>query len=128
MCVGVAVYPGSGYLPEVNADVEASGFENTAHYRCASPNDAEVVHQLIICHIFQGGDMAVGRHHQVARIVRELVQDHEIQSAAVQNEIALVIVLCRFLTEDTIGGFLGEDEFHAPRRPHMLHVISRRVL
>jgi hypothetical protein len=70
--------------------------------------------------VLQRRDVPVGGDHQVSVGVGKGVEDHEAQLAAMDDEVLLVVVLCRLGAEDALFFFVLGGVLHvgqAPGRP-----------
>jgi len=58
----------------------------------------------------------------VAWAVWEGVEDYEVALAPVEDEVRLIVVFCRFLTQDAIAFLRPPYVFYSPWRPKLLHL------
>ena len=110
---------------DVPADVEPLGGEHGAQRR--DPLDREPMHlrRLGLLQRVEPRPVAVRRHHQVAGCVGELVEEHEGQLAAVDDELRLVLRQRGRAAEDAVVGVVRVlDVLEPPRRPELLHLTE----
>ena len=73
-------------------------------------------------------DVPDRRDHEVARGIRELVQQRDRVRAAVQDEPLCVVTARRCVAEDAAAVLVGRlDVLEPPRRPQAFHVAEPRL-
>ena len=112
---------GTGHAAEVPAQVVALRPVQLGERAHRAPCQAVDLERLLVLELPVLAHVPRGRDHQVPRDVRELVQKHERQLAAVHDQRLVVLTLER-PTEDAPRRLVGgRDVFEAPGRPEPLH-------
>jgi hypothetical protein len=120
--VEVARYSRAGHAPEVDPDVEAVWSQGAA---CDLDRSEGHIHELVTLprlEVVGLADVAKGRDHDVAAVVRVGVEDHERVRSAVEDPMALVVASLEALAEEAAITVIGRrDVLRAPRAPQPLH-------
>jgi len=113
---------GAGGAAGVGADVEALRFQSPAQDRDRpfhGPHEVGglgVVEAVELAHMGNRGD------HNVARVVRESVQEDDRVLRSPNHEYGIFVVgILEDAAEEAAGPLLGGYVLHAPRRPQSLH-------
>ena len=91
---------GSGAFADVHTDVESFGPVDGAEVAGCGAGEAHHFGGGVLGGFFQGGDVCVGDHHEMAGGVWIQVQDDEAVRAAEEDEVSLVVVGLGFCAED----------------------------
>jgi len=116
--------PGAGLGALVDPDVIALGRVGQFQRLDTALRPARDLRELFGGQRFPLGRVPERRDHQVARVVRKLVEDHERLVAAREDEVCFVVrgILRREVAEDALWmPRVPFDVRHAPGRPETLH-------
>jgi len=109
--------PGARDSAEVPAQVVAVGPVGRGQRLERLPGEPVHLESLVVVEVGELRTVPERRHHQVARRVGELVQQHERAPPAVDDELLLVVAIRRE-AEDAALLLVGRlDVLEAPRRP-----------
>ena len=119
----------AGGLAEVQAHVEARRAHHLLQHGLTADEQVHHLGALRGGEFGQFADLAVRQHHQMAGIVRRIIEDDEAVRAAVQDQIGLVIIARKQGRERAAGAGLlaGADVLDAPVRVELFgHRVRRR--
>jgi hypothetical protein len=133
--VGVAVPAGDdvevdvvGYactcnVPLVDAHVETIGMHRGVKRRKALLRSGHEIGQGAAVELFDGGQVGVGRDHEMAVVVWKEIHDDEATPAAIENQVLCVALLSELIAEDALSWFgVLVDVGHPPGGPEVFHM------
>ena len=107
-------------IAQANADIAKSNLEKAS---ITSPIDGVVLSRAV--EVGQITRVGIGRHHQVAAVIRIQVQQHEDAFGAAQDQVGPIVVGGWRSAQETLGRRVvggAFDKGTAPGRPQTLHV------
>ena len=114
--------PAPATRPRFQPTLKPSGAKTAR--RALDRRDREPLHfeRLRVLEVVERRAVPVGRDHEVARGIRELVEEDEGELAAVDHELRLVLRQRRGAAEDALAALVRVlDVLEPPRRPQAFH-------
>jgi len=90
-----------GYLTQIDSDVKTLGVKYLAQELSAPADYLKVLAKLIISQSVKVGHVAIGRHHEVPRVIGVAIHDDKVFAPAVENVILSIAILSWLLTQHT---------------------------